>query len=118
MHFYLAVASFSTDAAQLSQVVYWGALWGLLIGVIVFIAGGFFQQAVILRILEGFAASVGVFLLFTNSINWVQTLTPQVTTAINQSFGTIGGGGGAGGGLGLTPEMLAQWSKEAAKQRS
>lgn len=119
MHIVFAVANFSRDASQLSQVVYWGAFWGLLTGVIIFVAGGFFKQAVILTILEAFAASVGVFLLTTNSINWVTTMTPQVTAAITGSFGSIGGaGGGAGAGLGLTPEMLAQWSKEADKLRS
>jgi hypothetical protein len=115
MHIVFAVANFSKDASQLSQVVYWGAFWALLVGVLVFVAAGFFQQAVILKILEAFAASVAVFLLSTNSINWVTTQTPLVTAAINGSFGSIGGagGGGAGAGVGLTPELLAQWSKEA-----
>ena len=70
---FLANANFANDGSTLATLILWGLFWGLISGLVVFLASGFFQQQVMLRLLEGFASSVGTFLLVTSTLAWMTT---------------------------------------------
>jgi hypothetical protein len=103
---YLAVATFSTDGGSLVQTIFWGSIWTLISGIPAYLATGLWirNESVILRGITAFAGSVLSFLLITNILTWIGQIQAPVTAAVNQSFGTLGGGGVSAG---ASPEMLS-----------
>jgi hypothetical protein len=101
----LAIATFSTDSGSLVQTFFWGSIWCLIAGIPAYVATGFWirNESVILRGVVAFAGSVLSFLLITNILTWIGQIQAPVTAAVNQSFGTLGGGGVSAG---ASPEML------------
>jgi hypothetical protein len=102
----LAIATFSTDSGSLVQTFFWGSIWCLIAGIPAFVATGFWirNESVILRGVTAFAGSVLSFLLITNILTWIGQINAPVTAAVNQSFGTLGGGGVSAG---ASLEMLS-----------
>jgi hypothetical protein len=96
---YLAIATFSTDSGSLVQTFFWGSIWCLIAGIPAYVATGFWirGESIILRGVTAFAGSVLSFLLVTNILTWIGQIQAPVTTAVGQSFGTLGGGGVSAG---------------------
>ncbi len=101
----LAIATFSTDTGSLVQTYFWGSIWALICGIVAYVATSLWtkNESVILSGITAFGASVLAFLLVTNILTWIGQIQAPVTAAVNQSFGTLGGGGVSAG---ASAEML------------
>jgi hypothetical protein len=102
----LAIATFSTDSGSLVQTFFWASIWVLITGIPAYVSTGLWirNESLVLRGVTAFGMSVLSFLLITNILTWIGQIQAPVTAAVNQSFGTLGGGGVSAG---ASPEMLA-----------
>jgi hypothetical protein len=87
----IANANFANDGSTLVALIYWGLFWGLIAGLLVYMAGGFFKQQVMIRLLEAFVSSIGTFLFVSTSLTWmVSSLLPSAAQDMAALYRVIG----------------------------